>query len=361
MKVVFSEFTRMHNEIREEIDNDIMNTIDKSYFIDGEKCKKFEKDFADYIGIKYCLGVGNGLDGLRLSLLALGIGEGDEVILPSHTFIATSLAITAVGAKPVFVEPNKYFMIDVDKIEEAITEKTKAIMVVHLYGQSADMDKVMEIAHKHNLKVIEDAAQAHGATYKGRKVGSLGDVAEFSFYPGKNLGCMGDGGCITTNDEEIAQRIKALRNYGSLEKYKHIYKGINSRLDEIQAGILDIKLKHLDKWNNNRNETAKRYLNEIKNPKIILPEVAPNNSHVWHIFAVLVDDREKFINYMKDNDIQCLIHYPTAIHKQLAYSELNNMSYPLAEEYAAKEVSLPMFYNMSKEEIDYVIDVINKY
>lgn len=361
MKVVFSEFTRMHDEIRDEINKDVMNTIDNSYFIGGNKCKKFEEDFANYIGTKYCVGVGNGLDGLRLALLGLGIGPGDEVIIPSHTFIATALAVTAVGAKIVFVEPDEFFTIDVTKIEEAITSKTKAIIVVHLYGQCADMDPIMDLAHKYKLKVIEDAAQAHGATYKGRKAGSLGDVAEFSFYPGKNLGCMGDGGCITTNDENLALKVRALANYGSHEKYKHIYKGVNSRLDELQAGILDVKLQYLDKWNEFRNKVANRYLNEINNPKIILPKVASYNTHVWHIFAVLVNDREDFINYMEENGVHCLIHYPTAIHKQQAYSELNNDNYPLAEEYAKKEVSLPMFYKMSDEEIGYVIDVINRY
>lgn len=361
MKVVFSEFTRMHNEIREEIDEDIKDTIDKSYFIGGSKCKKFEEDFAKYCGVKYCVGVGNGLEGLHLSLLALGIGDGDEVIVPSHTFIATTLAITAVGAKIVFVEPNEYFTIDVDKIEKAITKKTKAIIVVHLYGQCCDMDPIMKIAKKHKLKVIEDAAQAHGALYKGRRAGSLGDIAEFSFYPGKNLGAMGDGGCITTNDRELADKLRALGNYGSHEKYKHIYKGINSRLDEIQSGILDIKLKHLDKWNDFRRSVADKYLKGINNKKVTLPKVASYNEHVWHIFPILVKDRDKFINYMKENDIQCLIHYPTAIHKQKAYEELNNLKYPISEKYASEEVSLPMFYGMTDDEINFVIDTINKF
>ena len=361
MKVVFAEFTRMHNEIRKELDEDIKSTLDSSYFIGGSKCKKFEEDFAKYIGTKYCVGVGNGLDGLRLALLGLGIGEGDEVIVPSHTFIATTLAITDVGAKIVFVEPNEYFLIDPDKIEKAITKKTKAIMVVHLYGQCCDMDPIMKIARKYKLKVIEDAAQAHGATYKGKKAGSFGDVAEFSFYPGKNLGAMGDGGCITTNNKKVADKIRALGNYGSLVKYKHIYKGINSRLDEIQSGILDIKLKHLDKWNKFRRKVADKYLKGINNEKVILPKVAPDNEHVWHIFPILVKNREEFMTYMKEHDVGCLIHYPTAIHKQLAYKELNKLSYPLAEKYAKEEVSLPMFYGMTDEEVQYVIDVINKY
>lgn len=361
MEVKFAEFSKMHDEIREELNIDIMDTLDKNNYIKGQKLEQFEKHFAEYIGVKYCVGVGNGLEGLHLSLLALGIGPGDEVIVPSHTFIATTLAITQVGAKIVFVEPNDYYLIDPKKIEEKITENTKAIIVVHLYGQCADMDPIMELAHKYKIKVIEDAAQCHGATYKGRKAGSLGDIAEFSFYPGKNLGAMGDGGCITTNDEEIAKKIIALGNYGSFEKYKHVYKGINSRLDEIQAGILDVKLKHLDKWNLDRQRIAERYLNEIHNPKIILPKTAPNNTHVWHIFAIRVENREKFRNYLEKIGVHTLIHYPTAIHKQLAYEEMKEESYPLAEKYAGEVVSLPMFYGMTDEEVSYVIDSINKY
>lgn len=361
MEVKFADFTKMHGEIREELNNTIMDTLDKNNYIGGEKLAKFEKNFAEYVGTKYCVGVGNGLEGLHLSLLALGIGSGDEVIVPSHTFIATTLAITQVGAKIVFVEPNEYYLIDPEKIEEKITDKTKAIMVVHLYGQCVDMDPIIELAHKYNLKVIEDAAQCHGATYKGRKAGSLGDIAEFSFYPGKNLGAMGDAGCITTNDEELAKKVRALSNYGSFEKYKHIYKGINSRLDEIQAGILDVKLKYLDKWNADRQRIAERYLNEINNTKVILPMIAPNNSHVWHIFAVRVENREEFRNYLEGLGVHTLIHYPTAIHKQLAYEEMNNESYPLAEKYASEVVSLPMFYGMTDEEVSYVIDSINKY
>ena len=362
LKVEFVDLTRMHNEIREEINDAIMNVIDNSNYIGGPQVKKFEENFAKYVGAKYCVTTGNGLDGLIIGLKTLNVKEGDEVIVPSNTFIATVLAITYVGATPVFVEPNlDDYTIDVTKIEEKITNKTKVIIPVHLYGQACDMDPIMEIAKKHNLKVFEDAAQCHGALYKGKKIGSFGDLTEFSFYPGKNLGAMGDGGCIVTNNEEYAIKAKALTNYGSAKKYEHIYKGQNSRLDEIQAAILNVKLQYLDKWNSFRNVVAQKYLNGIHNDKISLPVVKDGNYHVWHIFAIRVKDRENFMNYMSENGIKTLVHYPIAIHKQKAYEEYNNLSFPIAEQIAAQEVSLPMFYGMTEEEIDYVIQTINNY
>ena len=362
MKIDFVNFIKMHSEIKDEINTAISEVVDNNYFIQGPKLMKFEENFAKYIGTKYCVGVGNGLDGLTLALRAMGVNSGDEVILPSHTFIATALSVSNIGAVPVFVEPNEVdYTIDVTKIEEKITEKTKAIIAVHLYGQCADMDPIMDIAKRHNLLVLEDAAQAHGALYKGRKAGSLGDMAEFSFYPGKNLGAFGDAGCITTDNEELAKKVRMLSNYGSIIKYKHDLKGVNSRLDEIQAAILDVKLKYLDKWNDYRRAVANRYLNEIKNSKVILPILAENNSHVWHLFVVRVENREEFQKDLSDNGISTLIHYPTAMHKQKAYEEFGNEVYPLAEKYAAEVISLPMFYGLSDEEIDYVIDIVNKY
>lgn len=361
MKIPFADFKVMHDEIKGELKEKVDKVIESNNFIRGEETEIFEKNFADYCGTKYCVGVGNGLDGLILSLKALGVKEGDEVIIPSHTYIATALAVTYVGATPVFVEPNADFNINVEKIEEAITNKTKVILPVHLYGQCADMDPIIEIAKKHNLKVLEDAAQSVGATYKGRKSGSLGDIAEFSFYPGKNLGCMGDGGCIVTNDFELAQKVRALANYGSLEKYVHLYKGNNSRLDEIQSAILNVKLKELDRWNEYRNKVAQRYLNEIANEYVILPRVSENNMHVWHLFVVRVKDREEFREYLNEMGIQTLIHYPTSINKQPAYSEFNNETYPLAELYAKEVVSLPMYYGISDEQVDYVINAVNNY
>ena len=360
--ISFGRLDLMHNEIRSEIDDAIKRVLDNSYYIDGPYLKQFEQEWAEYCGTKYCVGVGNGLEGIKLSLLALGIKENDEVIIPSHTFIATALAVSNCGAKPVFVEVNEDdYLINPDKIEEKITDKTKAIIVVHLYGQCCEMDKIMDIAKRHNLKVVEDAAQAHGATYKGRKAGSLGDIAEFSFYPGKNLGCLGDGGCITTNDKELADKVRELRNYGSNQKYIHNEKGFNSRLDELQASILSVKLPYLDKWNNDRRRIASRFNNEIKNEKIKLPVENVDNYHVYHQYVVQVDDRENFQDYLKKYDIPTMVHYPRAIHKQKAYEEFNKLDLPIAEELASKVVSLPMYYGLTDEEIDYIINVINKY
>ena len=360
--ISFGRLDLMHNEIRSEIDDAIKRVLDNSYYIDGPYLKQFEQEWAEYCGTKYCVGVGNGLEGIKLSLLALGIKENDEVIIPSHTFIATALAVSNCGAKPVFVEVNEDdCLINPDKIEEKITDKTKAIIVVHLYGQCCEMDKIMDIAKRHNLKVVEDAAQAHGATYKGRKAGSLGDIAEFSFYPGKNLGCLGDGGCITTNDKELADKVRELRNYGSNQKYIHNEKGFNSRLDELQASILSVKLPYLDKWNKDRRRIASRFNNEIKNEKIKLPVENVDNYHVYHQYVVQVDDRENFQDYLKKYDIPTMVHYPRAIHKQKAYEEFNKLDLPIAEELASKVVSLPMYYGLTDEEIDYIINVINKY
>lgn len=360
--ISFGRLDLMHNEIRSEIDDAIKRVLDNSYYIDGPFLKQFEQEWAEYCGTKYCVGVGNGLEGIKLSLLALGIKENEEVIIPSHTFIATALAVSNCGAKPVFVEVNEDdCLINPDKIEEKITDKTKAIIVVHLYGQCCEMDKIMDIAKRHNLKVVEDAAQAHGATYKGRKAGSLGDIAEFSFYPGKNLGCLGDGGCITTNDKELADKVRELRNYGSNQKYIHNEKGFNSRLDELQASILSVKLPYLDKWNKDRRRIASRFNNEIKNEKIKLPVENVDNYHVYHQYVVQVDDRENFQEYLKKYDIPTMVHYPRAIHKQKAYEEFNELDLPIAEELASKVVSLPMYYGLSDEEINYIIDIINKY
>ncbi len=360
--ISFGRLDLMHNEIRSEIDYAIKRVLDNSYYIDGPFLKQFEQEWAEYCGTKYCVGVGNGLDGIKLSLLALGIKENDEVIIPSHTFIATALAVSNCGAKPVFVEVNENdCLINPDKIEEKITNKTKAIIVVHLYGQCCEMNKIMDIAKRHNLKVVEDAAQAHGATYKGKKAGSLGDIAEFSFYPGKNLGCLGDGGCITTNDKELADKVRELRNYGSNQKYIHNEKGFNSRLDELQASILSVKLPYLDKWNKDRRRIASRFNNEIKNEKIKLPVENVDNYHVYHQYVVQVDDREIFQEYLKKYDIPTMVHYPRAIHKQKAYEEFNKLDLPIAEELASKVVSLPMYYGLTDEEIDYIINIINKY
>lgn len=364
MNIPFVSFEPMHQEMDEQIKDALLRVYCKNWYIRGEEVEKFEKSFAQYCGVKYCIGCGNGLDALYLILKAYGIGDGDEVIVPSNTFIATALAVTYTGAKPVFVEPNLLdYTIDPNKIEKKITKRTKALMAVHLYGQTADMKAVNAVALKYNLKVIEDAAQAHGAEYYGKKAGSLGDAAGFSFYPGKNLGALGDAGAVLTNDEILADKIRALGNYGSDYKYHHIYAGTNSRLDEIQAAVLYEKLKYLDKWNAFRNKVANRYLKEIKNPKIILPVVSEGRKHVWHVFAVRMDNRQEFETYLKKNGIETNIHYPTPIHLQGAYAGLGlgEGDLPLAEKIAKTEISLPMYYGMTDQQIESIINVINKF
>jgi len=365
MNVPFATFKPMHNEIREELNLAYEKVLDKSNFIQGNECKKIEEEFAEYCGVKYCVGVATGLDALMLILKAMNIGESDEVIVPSNTYIATALAVSYTGAKPVFVEPEiETFNIDVNKIEEKITNNTKAIIAVHLQGRTADMDAINAIAKKHNLKVIEDAAQAHGAKYKGKKAGSLGDAAGFSFYPGENLGALGDGGCVTTNDKTLADKVKALGNYGSDYKYHHIYKGVNSRLDEIQAAFLRVKLPNLDKWNEDRRATAKKYFEGIKNSLIKLPLKSTDEfEHIYHVFVIRCDKRDELERYLNDNGIGTVKHYPIPMHEQECYKDLGikHGELPIAEEISRTVLSIPMYYGMTDEEVNYVIDMINKF
>lgn len=364
MIIPWVSFAPMQKEIEKEIREKFDEMYKNSVYIQGDEYKKFNKAFADYCGVKYAVGVGNGLDALMLILRAYEIGPGDEVIVTSNTFIATALAVTYVGATPIFVEPIlEEFNINPNLIEEKINEKTKAIMAVHLYGQCCDMDRINAIAKKYNLKVIEDAAQAHGALYKGKKAGSLGDAAGFSMYPGKNLGALGDGGAVTTNDEELAIKVAALSCYGSDYKYHHIYKGVNSRLDEIQCGFLNIKLKYLDKWNEDRNRIADRYFKGIHNPKIKLPVIHDGNYHIWHVFGIRCDTRDDLEKYLNDKGIGTNKHYPTPMHLQGAYADLMipKGALPIAEEISSTELSIPMYYGMSDEQIDYIIDAINNY
>lgn len=365
MRVEFCSFRPMHDEIRKELDEAYKRVMDNSYFIHGKECELFEKEFAEYCGAKYCVGVATGLDAIYLILKALNIGNGDEVIVPSNTFIATALAVSYVGATPIFVEPEiDNYNIDVSKIEEKITNKTKAIIAVHLQGRAADMDAINEIAKKHGLKVIEDAAQAHGAKYKGKRVGTLSDAAAFSFYPGKNLGALGDAGCIVTNNKDIADMVRALGNYGSDYKYHHIYKGTNSRLDEIQCAFLRAKLPHLEKWNEFRRNVADRYLKEIKNPLITLPVKSDEvYEHIYHVFVIRCDRRDELEKYLNDNGILTVKHYPIPMHLQQAYSDLGlkEGDLPIAEEISKTVLSIPMFYGMTDEEINYVIEKINQF
>ena len=358
--ISFLDLAKVNNRFREEIDTRIKQILDKGWYLQGEENEKFSKHFASFCGTKYALGVANGLDALKLIIKAYGFSKDDEIIVPANTFIATILAISENGCTPVLVEPDiKTYCINPDRIEEKITSKTKAIMVVHLYGQAAPMEKIIELAHKYNLKVIEDAAQAHGAVYKGKRVGSLGDAAGFSFYPGKNLGALGDAGGVTTNDAVFYEKIKALANYGSDRKYHHIYKGVNSRLDELQAAVLDVKLKYLDKDNERRREIAKYYRENIKNPKIVLPETYDENAHVWHVFVVRTAEREKLQKYLEANGIQTNIHYPTAPHHQGAYEEYKNISLPITEQIHREVLSLPISPVLTNEEVKEVVEVVN--
>ena len=364
MKIPFASFEVMHQEIEQEMLDKFREVYERNWFIQGPELEAFEQEFATYCGTKYCVGCGNGLDALFLPLKAYGIGEGDEVIVPSNTFIATALAVTYAGATPVFVEPvDRYYNINPAEIEAKITAKTKAIMAVHLYGQPADMQPIMELARKYNLKVIEDAAQAHGASYYGKRTGSLGDAAGFSFYPGKNLGALGDGGAFVTDDKELAEKVRALGNYGSDYKYHHIYQGNNSRLDEVQAAFLRIKLRNLNRWNENRKKTAQKYCKGIQNPLIKLPEVMDGVEHVYHIFAVRCDRRDELEKHLNDLGIGTNKHYPIPMHLQGAYQFLHipQGALPIAEDISATELSIPMYYGMTDEEIEYVIDGINSF
>ena len=362
MKIPFSKFDNMHFPIKDEMISKFSEMYDNGWFIQGSECKEFEKEFAQYCGAKNCIGVGNGLDAIYLTLRALEIGDGDEVIIPSNTFIATALAVSYAGATPVIVDPDDVTYNMCGKgLEEALTSNTKAIIPVHLYGQAAEMDEVMQFAKKHKLFVVEDCAQAHGALYKGKKVGTFGDAGCFSFYPGKNLGALGDGGAVISDNDELAEKIRAISNYGSKQKYNHIYMGTNSRLDEIQAGFLRIKLKHLDKYNLDRNRIASRYLNGIKNDKIKLPVVGNDRTHIWHIFAIMCECRDDLEKYLSEKGIGAASHYPISIADQKAYSRLNLPKLPTAQEIAANELSLPLDVGMSDEEIDYVINAINEF
>lgn len=364
MKVPFVSFTTMEKELDKEIRSAFERVYASSWYIQGKEDEEFEKEFAEFCHSKFCVGTGNGLDAIMLPLKALNITSGDEVIVPSNTYIATALAVTYVGATPIFVEPDiRTYNIDPLKIEEKITERTKAIIPVHLYGQPCDMDSIMEIAKKYKLHVVEDCAQAHGATYKGKVIGSFGDAAAFSFYPGKNLGALGDGGATVTNNEEISLKVRALGNYGSDYKYHHIYKGNNSRLDEMQAAFLRAKLPHLNRMNNERKRIANRYINEIKNPNIVLPYVLEECDSVWHVFAIRCNRRDELSKYLNDNGISTNIHYPIPMHKQKAYEDLNipNGALPIAEEISETQLSIPMYYGMTEEQIDFVINKINEF
>jgi dTDP-4-amino-4,6-dideoxygalactose transaminase len=360
--IPFLDLKLINLEYEESINEVLAKKVSSGWYILGEEVKTFEKSFAHYCETKHCIGVANGLDALVLLLKASDFPKGSEILVPSNTYIATILGISLAGLTPVLVEPDiNTYLIDPEKIEEKITSNTKAILVVHLYGKCCEMEPINEIAQKNNLKVFEDAAQSHGAIYQNKKAGNLSDGAGFSFYPTKNLGAMGDAGAITTNDDNLASRIRALRNYGSGEKYIFDAQGINSRLDEIQAAILSVKLPHLDSENIIRRSIAKRYLTEIHNPVINLPFSGTVDKDAWHLFVVRTRDRNKFREYLIQNKIGTDIHYPVAPHKQLAYKEWNNDSYPISEKIHQEILSLPLNTTLTEEEVSYIIEKINQY
>lgn len=364
--IPFLNLKDVNARYREELIQACTQVIDSGWYVQGNACGNFEKEFSQYCGVKHSIGVANGLDALILILRAykeLGIiHDGDEVIVPANTYIASILAISQNNLTPVLVEPDmQTYNININNIEEHITPKTKAIMVVHLYGQAVEMDKVLALAKKYKLKVIEDSAQAHGAYDQDKRVGNIGDASGFSFYPGKNLGALGDGGAVTTNDDDLARVIRALGNYGSHEKYKNLYKGVNSRLDEMQAAMLSVKLRHLDEEISTRREIANYYINNIHHKEISLPLVHNQTAHVWHLFVIRIQEREKFQEYLKDNGIQTLIHYPIAPHKQEAYPELSEQSFPITQEIHETVLSLPISAAQSRQDTEKIVKVINAY
>ena len=368
--ITFLDLKNINQQYRNELIAACTRVIDSGWYIDGKELEHFEENFAEYCGTQFAIGVANGLDALILTLRAwkeLGkLQDGDEVIVPSNTYIASILAITANNLTPVLVEPNiATYNIDPIKIKEAITAKTKVILPVHLYGQLAEMPEIMQIAKQHNLLVLEDSAQSHGAMLDGKKAGNWGDAAGFSFYPGKNLGALGDAGAVTTDDAELADMIKALRNYGSHEKYKNLVPGVNSRLDEMQAAMLDVKLNYLDQETSHRRKIANIYLQGITNPLITLPlddtDAENYSQHVWHLFVVRTPHREALQKYLAENGVQTLIHYPIPPHKQQAYQEWNDLSYPIAEKIHREVISLPMSPTLSIEEANQVVIVCNNF
>lgn len=360
--IKFLDLQKINNRFRAEMDVRIKDVLDSGWYLQGRQNEKFAENFAKYCGTEYALGVANGLEAIKLIIKAYGFGPGDEIIVPANTYIATILAITDNGCTPVLVEPDiNTYNINPDLIEEKITSRTKAIIPVHLYGQAVQMKKIWELAKKHNLKIIEDAAQAHGAIYEGRRTGHLGDAAAFSFYPGKNLGALGDAGGITTDDKALYEKVKAIANYGSDRKYHHIYKGTNSRLDEIQAALLDVRLKYLDSDNARRSEIAKYYREHITNPKIILPQAYDEKAHVWHVFVIRTKDREALKKHLEESGIQTNIHYPVPPHKQLAYKEWNGLSLPITELIHMEVISLPISPVLTDDEVKTVTEVCNAF
>jgi len=363
MEVKFVDLNKQYISLKNEIDEQIKKVISETAFITGKYVSNFEREFSDFVNTKYCVGVSNGTDSIYLGLKALDVKENDEVILPVNTFIATAESICRCGAKPVFIDiDEKTYNIDLEKIEGKITSKTKVIIPVHLYGLAVQMDKIKNIAEKHNLKILEDCAQAHGAEFNGKKIGSFGDCNSFSFYPGKNLGAFGDAGAVTTDNENLFQIIKKLFNHGRLKKYEHEMIGYNHRMDGIQAAILSVKLKYLDDWNKKRQKNASLYYKLLDENKYILPYINENSSHVFHLFVIQPKQvsREKIMDVLKKNGIQVGIHYPIPLNLQPAFDFLEKERFPIAEKIAEKIISLPMHPFLEKKEIEFVSKILNE-
>lgn len=363
MKIMANRMDRGFFRYQKEFEDKALEVLRSGWYVLGQEVKSFEEEFAAYTGGGYCVGLASGLDALWIAFRVLGIGAGDEVIVQGNTYIASVMGITMNGATPIFVEPDEYYNIDVSKIEEKITERTKAILVVHLYGQASKMDEVVALAKKYNLKLVEDCAQSHGACFDGQMTGTFGDVGCFSFYPSKNIGAFGDGGAVVVKDAKLAEDFRVFRNYGSEKRYYNKIVGANSRLDEIQAGLLRVRLKHVQECEEERQKIAARYLAELKNPKLILPEVREGATAVWHQFVIRTRERDALITYLNEREIGTIIHYPIPPHLSEAYQYLGYQkgAFPITEQYAQEVLSLPMYNGMTEEEQTYVIDAINAF
>ena len=363
MNIQTNRLDRGFYQYQDEFEEAALRVLRSGWYIMGKELSDFEEQFAGYIGAKYCVGLGNGLDALWMAFRILNIGKGDEVIVQGNTYIASVMGITINGATPVFVEPDEYFNIDADKIEEKITEKTKAVLVVHLYGQASQMDKITDICKRHKLRLVEDCAQSHGSAYRGKVTGTFGDIGCFSFYPSKNIGAFGDGGAIVTDDEELAKKMRIYRNYGSEKRYYNMVVGTNSRLDEIQAAMLKVRLKHAKETNREKQEIAAEYNKRLNNLQIILPGVREGADHIYHQYVIRCKRRDELMTYLKDKGISTIIHYPIPPHLAQAYEYLGfkKGDLPITEAYADEVLSIPMYNGMTKEELDYTVDVLNRF
>lgn len=363
MKIMPNRLDRGFYRYQKEFEEKAVDVLRSGWYVLGREVEQFEREFAQYTGARHCVGVASGLDALWIAFRLLGIGSGDEVIVQGNTYIASVMGITINGATPVFVEPDEYYNIDASKIEEKITDKTKAILAVHLYGQASNMAPIVQLARRHGLRLIEDCAQSHGAAFDGKITGTFGDIGCFSFYPSKNLGAFGDAGAIITNDDRIAEDARVFRNYGSEKRYYNKVAGTNSRLDEIQAGLLRVRLKHLDELAEEKRRICERYLKELRNEKIILPQIRRGATHIWHQFVIRTDCRDELIRYLAEKDIGTIIHYPIPPHLSEAYGYLGMKKgdLPITERYADTVLSIPLYNGMTEEEQDYVIETVNSF